>query len=175
MKQKEAWRSIPYLIHRIAVRIEESMNKKAKKYGLRLPEMRVLMRLLNGGDMRVGDLAQQTSIEASALSHILKRLSNNGWVTRTRSPEDNRTVLVSLTPKGRELVTMLRPYIRNYNDRAVRGVPATEVAVLRKVLDEIYENLADLDASMPEFPDFATVRPKAQSKLQRGSLRSMRS
>ena len=175
MKQKESWRSIPYLIHRIAVRIEDSMNKKAKKYGLRLPEMRVLMRLLNGGDMRVGDLALQTSIEASALSHILKRLSNDGWLTRTRSVEDNRTVVVSLTPKGRELATMLRPYIRNYNDRAVRSVPTAEIAVLRKVLDEIYENLADLDTSMPEFPDFPADRPRAQGKLQRESLRPSRS
>lgn len=154
MKATKPEPSIPYLVHRIAVRIEESINAKAKKYGLRIGEIRVLMRLLDNGDLPVGELARMTSIEISTLSHILKRMSHDGWIARARHTKDNRSVLVSLTEKGRKLGIVLRPYIRRYNDLAVRRIPAAEIAQLRDVLGRIYENVLSTEASMPEFPDF---------------------
>lgn len=154
MKASNLEPSIPYLVHRIAVRIEDSINAKAKKYGLRIGEIRILMRLLDHGDLSVGELARMTSIEISTLSHILKRMSHNGWITRARHAKDNRSVLASLTDKGRKLAVVLRPYIRRYNDLAVRRIPAADVAHLRDILDRIYENVLSTQDSMPEFPDF---------------------
>src|SRR5215831_12650582 len=76
--------SIPYLIHRIGARVEASINAKARKYRLRIGEIRVLLRLLDHGDLPVGDLARLTSIAPSALSHLLQRLDSDGWITRAR-------------------------------------------------------------------------------------------
>jgi DNA-binding MarR family transcriptional regulator len=95
-----------------------------------------------------------TSIEISTLSHSLKRMSHDGWITRARHAKDNRSVLASLTDQGRKLAVVLRPYIRRYNDLAVRGMPAADVAQLRNVLGRIYENVLSTQDSMPEFPDF---------------------
>jgi DNA-binding MarR family transcriptional regulator len=155
MKAKKSEPSIPYLVHRIAVRIEDSINTKARKYGLRIGEIRILMRLLHGGDLRVGELAQMTSIEVSALSHILRRMGEAGWVTRTRAAKDSRLVLVSLTEKGRKLASLLRPYIRRYNDLAIRRIPAADIVVVREVLARIYENVVGMEDAMPEFPDIS--------------------
>ena len=155
--------SIPYLIHRIAVRIEESINDKARKYGLKVSEIRVLMRLLDHGDVRVGELATLTSLETSALSHILRRLSEAGFVSRTRPPSDNRAVLASLTPKGRRLARLLHPHIRRYNDLASDGIGASQLVGLRAALDKIYQNIVDMAATLPAFPDFAPERPDAAS------------
>lgn len=155
--------SIPYLIHRIAVRIEESINARARKYGLKVSEIRVLMRLLDHGDMRVGELAELTSLEASALSHTLRRIGEAGWISRMRAASDNRQVLVSLTPKGKRLARLLHPHIRRYNDVASRDIPPAQLRALRDALDRIYQNIAGMKKSVPDFPDFSEARPQADA------------
>lgn len=152
--------SIPYLIHRIAVRIEDSINARARKYGLKVSEIRVLMRLLDHGDMRVGELAELTSLEPSALSHTLRRIGEAGWISRTRAASDNRQVLVSLTAKGKRLARLLHPHIRRYNDVASRDIAPAQLRALRDALDRIYENIAGMQKSVPDFPDFAEAPPR---------------
>ena len=156
--------SIPYLIHRIAVRIEESINARARKYGLKVSEIRVLMRLLDHGDMRVGELAALTSLEPSALSHTLRRIGEAGWISRTRAASDNRQVLVSLTPKGKRLARLLHPHIRRYNDVASRDIPPAQLRALRDALDRIYDNIAGMQKSVPDFPDFAAAPPRPRAR-----------
>ena len=146
--------SIPYLIHRIAVRIEDSVNARARKYGLKVNEIRVLMRLVEHGDMRVGELAELTSLEPSTLSHTLRRIGAAGWIARNRAATDNRQVLVSLTPKGKRFARLLHPHIRRYNDVASEHISVAELRTLRGALDRIYQNLLGMDKSLPDFPDF---------------------
>jgi DNA-binding MarR family transcriptional regulator len=152
--------SLAYLIHRIAVRLEDSINAKARKYRLRVGEIRVLMRILNHGDLSVGELAQRTSIEPSALSHLLKRLVEEGWVVRNRNAKDNRLVLVSLTERGRHFAKTLQPYIREYNDAATQGIKAEHLLMLRSQLEKIYDNIMRLESSLHDFPDIDLERPK---------------
>ena len=164
--------SFPYLIHRIAVRIEDSINAKARKYRLKVSEIRVLMRLLDHGDVRVGELAALTSLEPSALSHILRRLGEAGWVSRMRATSDNRQVLVSLTAKGRRLARLLHPHIRRYNDIAGRGLSAAQRLALRAALATIYENIVGMGQSLPDFPDFAADAAAARPQRRPGARRA---
>lgn len=162
-------RSIAYLIHRIAVRIEDSINTKARKYRLRVGEIRVLMRVLDHGDLTVGELAEMTSIESSALSHLLRRLDEEGLVTRTRSANDNRQVFVSLTERGKSFVTMLRPYIREYNQAAESGIKSEELEILYAQLEAIYANIVRLEVSLHDFPEFDLKETKNKSNKTRAS------
>jgi MarR family transcriptional regulator, organic hydroperoxide resistance regulator len=152
-KDKVQQPSIAYLIHRIAVRLEDSINAKARKYGLRIGEIRVLMRILSHGALSAGALANMTSIEQSALSHLLRRLTQEGWVTRRRSEKDNRLVHVELTERGRHFAEILQPYIRKYNDAATSGIEAGKMVVLRTQLEQIYRNIVQLDSSLSRFPE----------------------
>jgi DNA-binding MarR family transcriptional regulator len=147
-------RSIAYLIHRIAVRIEDSINAKARKYRLRIGEIRVLMRLLDYGDLSVGELAERTSIEPSALSHLLRRLEAEGWTARARSAKDSRQVLVSLTERGKKNAATLQPYIREYNQAAESGIKPEKLEDLYSQLETIYANIVRLEVSLHDFPEF---------------------
>lgn len=154
--------SIAYLIHRIAVRLEDSINAKARKFRLRVGEIRVLMRILSHGDLSIGQVAEMTSIEPSTLSHLLRRLDDEGWVKRKRDVKDNRLVLVSLTERGRKFSAMLQPYIREYNDAAIDGIKPDQIALLRSQLENIYQNIVRLEHSLHEFPDFTFKNRKAE-------------
>jgi DNA-binding MarR family transcriptional regulator len=154
MPRPDRQRSIAYLIHRIAVRIEDSINAKARKYRLRVGEIRVLMRILDHGDLTVGEVAEMTSIESSALSHLLRRLDVEGWIRRTRSSKDSRQVLVSLTARGKKFASMLQPYIREYNQAAENGIGSEQLEALYSQLETIYANIVRLEVSLHDFPDF---------------------
>jgi DNA-binding MarR family transcriptional regulator len=163
--------SIAYLIHRIAARIEDSINAKARKYRLRISEIRVLMRILSHGDLSVGQLADMTSIEPSALSHLLRRLNQEGLVSRARSTMDNRLVLVSLTEAGRKLASTLQPHIQEYNYAAEKGIKAEQLEVLRAQLDTIYSNIIRLEDSLPDFPELnmADLKTRHSRPVSRGT------
>lgn len=47
-----------------------------------------------------GQLAEILGIQPGSLSEMLKKLEKNGYVERRRDPEDQRILLVSLSPQG---------------------------------------------------------------------------
>jgi DNA-binding MarR family transcriptional regulator len=71
-----------------------------QKLGLTYPQYLVLVVLWERGPQGVGDLAAALRMDFGTLSPMLKRIESKGLVTRGRSLEDERRVLVDLTPKG---------------------------------------------------------------------------
>ena len=55
------------------------------------------------GQKGVGELGQALHLDSGTLTPLLKRLEAAGLVTRTRSRQDERQVLVALSPAGRAL------------------------------------------------------------------------
>ena len=52
---------------------------------------------------RAGGIASQLALESSTLTPLLKRLEAAKLVRRKRNPENERQVVVVLTPQGRAL------------------------------------------------------------------------
>jgi DNA-binding MarR family transcriptional regulator len=69
-----------------------------------LPQYRVLVELAARGPQRVLDLAVVLGVDASTASRMCERLVRKGLVHRRRLSTDRRSVRVSLTPAGRQLV-----------------------------------------------------------------------
>jgi DNA-binding MarR family transcriptional regulator len=67
---------------------------------LTYPQYLVLSTLWEGGAQSVGAIADRLALESSTVTPLVKRLEQAEFVTRQRNPEDERQVVVSLTPKG---------------------------------------------------------------------------
>ena len=73
-------------------------------HGLESWEFDVLATLLRCGEphqLTPGQLLESTMITSGAMTNRLDRLEHRGLVTRAKSPDDGRQVLVSLTTAGR--------------------------------------------------------------------------
>jgi MarR family transcriptional regulator, organic hydroperoxide resistance regulator len=70
--------------------------------GITYPQYLVLVVLWHEGEQSVSRLAERLKLEPSTLTPMLKRLEKTGYVTRTRSSEDERVVTVDLAAKGRK-------------------------------------------------------------------------
>ncbi len=73
--------------------------------------MDVLIRLARspGDQLRMSELAAQTSLSPSGLTRSVDRLQQQGLVTRQTCPEDRRGAFAVLTDEGRALMARLIP------------------------------------------------------------------
>jgi DNA-binding MarR family transcriptional regulator len=101
---------------------------------LTYPQYLVLSVLWENGIKPVGAIADQLSLETSTLTPLLKRLEVGGLVTRTRNPEDERQVLIDLTPAGRDMEARsrcLNEKLLENSAMTVRDIEALNDAVRR--------------------------------------------
>jgi DNA-binding MarR family transcriptional regulator len=163
-------RSLPFLMHLIVSQVETEVNKHARAYGLKIEGVRVLFRLLAKDHLSVNELARLTGIETSTLSRLLDRMSAKGLLRRSRDTSDKRSVLVSLTTKGRKLAQQHRPvYYKDYDRLLLSGFTAEEGATFRKALMRMLDNLRNIKVDFAKTLDEATTPPRGQRALRRAT------
>src|SRR3546814_3516901 len=146
-------RSLPFLMHLIVSEVETEVNKHARAYGLKIEGVRVLFRLLAKDHLSVNELARLTGIETSTLSRLLDRMSAKGLLRRSRDTSDKRSVLVSLTTKGRKLAQQHRPvYYKDYDRLLLSGFSAEESAAFRRGLLRMIDNMRDIKVDFAKRP-----------------------
>lgn len=73
------------------------------KLGLTYPQYLVMLALWERDDVPVKDIGERLFLDSGTLTPLLKRLEAAELVKRTRSTEDERQVLIALTPQGQAL------------------------------------------------------------------------
>lgn len=73
------------------------------KIGLTYTQYIAMMVLWEKKSINVKSLGQYLYLDSGTLTPLLKKLEADGLVTRTRSPEDERNLIVEITPKGKQL------------------------------------------------------------------------
>lgn len=132
---------VPYLVNRAGVSIANSLSRELDRFGITLPMWRVMSALLDEGEMRLGDLARLTAIELSTLSRIAATMDGRGLVTRRRSGDDARAVLIDLAQEGRHLAETIVPRALYWENAVTAGMTADEVRVLKGLLQRLCGNV----------------------------------
>ena len=73
------------------------------RLGLTYPQYLVMLVLWEHDDVPLKDIGERLFLDSGTLTPLLKRLEAADLVNRTRSTEDERQVLIALTPKGQAL------------------------------------------------------------------------
>lgn len=71
--------------------------------GLTYPQYLVMLVLWEGDGLTVSTLGERLFLDSGTLTPLLKRMEASGLLLRQRSAEDERRVLVTLTPAGAKL------------------------------------------------------------------------
>jgi DNA-binding MarR family transcriptional regulator len=103
-----------------------------------------LRHLLEAEPLTIGQLRDYLYISDSTTSELVDKLEDAGCVERKRSDEDNRVVLVSLTPTGRELAQSAPlggiPLLRE----RLKALPPERLAKIHEALTEI-KHMLEID------------------------------
>jgi len=118
----------------------------ADRLGLTVSDLECLDFLADAGSATAGQVAERTNLTTGAVTSMLRRLQQAGYVTAERDPADRRRVIVTLRPE--RSAELERPYER-FAERAgrlVEGYSADEVSLLVRHYDRMQAMyLAELD------------------------------
>jgi len=87
------------------------------------------------------ELAALNGLYVSTITRMVDRLEKKGLLTRTRSQEDRRQVILRITPKGRAVLRKGIPIAQRVALHAWRGVTEQERKTLRNIVYKILGNL----------------------------------
>ena len=105
--------------------------------GIRPREFAVLHFLLESGPATVGQVQAYLYRSPGTTSMMIAQLEEVGYVTRTRSEQDNRVVIVELTSAGRDLVKKMSPGGILLLRQRLHDLPAERLQLLDEALAEI--------------------------------------
>lgn len=111
--------------------------------GLTHPQYLVMLALWEHSPLSVREIGALLQLDSPTLSPLLKRLASAGLVTRTRSNDDERRLIIELTPEGRALrerATLIPPAIV-----ARLGIEISELESLRTALTKVITAALDVD------------------------------
>lgn len=107
-----------------------------KKLELTYPQYLVMLVLWEANlPISIKVIGEQLDLDTGTLSPLLKRMESNKIILRSRSDQDERTVLISLTKKGR----LLKNEARDIPSQlfAMTGLDLEQMKALQQQLSEL--------------------------------------
>lgn len=95
---------------------------------------------------RITDLACSTGVTQPAITLLVNRLQERGWVTREPGPGDRRVVRVRMTAAGEEAFAALRAEYRALLHREMAVLGDEDVEVLARATQVIDHLIARLES-----------------------------
>ena len=106
---------LPYQLSVLAARVSVGFADLYKqKFGITIPEWRVVAHLSHAGTVSVREIHQRVDMDKSKVSRAATRLEVAGYVSKKVNGNDRRLVELELTQKGRDMIAELTPIARKY-------------------------------------------------------------
>jgi DNA-binding MarR family transcriptional regulator len=131
-----------------AVFMRRSMHdflRFARRSGLSMTQLNVLMHIHYHGACEIRGLLALLEVSKAAAGQLVERMEQQGLVERGPAPRDRRARLVSLTPRGRELVEAGIAARQAWLDGLVLAMPAEGQAEISRSLARLAEQAEKLN------------------------------
>jgi DNA-binding MarR family transcriptional regulator len=118
------------------------INTHPVRRGEITPEQYWLLKLLNRKtELSIGELAEALGVTGSSVTTACKRLEKAGLLKRTRQVDgqDERVVLVTLTPQGHQQLEAWQQERRSELNKMLTPLSDSEQAELQRLIERILE------------------------------------
>ena len=111
-----------------------------KPLGITYTQYIVLLALWESGSATVGDLCRKLYLDNGTITPLLKKMEESGYISRSRSRQDERVVAVTITEQGWEL----RQRVKDIPFQVGGCIPLThdEAFELFKLLHKLVQSMA---------------------------------
>jgi DNA-binding MarR family transcriptional regulator len=109
--------------------------------GLTYPQYLVLLVLWETDSVNLSVLSEKLQLQSNTLTPLLKRMEEMELIDRVRSRTDERSIIISLTQKGKKL-KLKAPKVQNHLANNI-GITTKEAQQLYKLLYKVIGSLSD--------------------------------
>ena len=139
---------IPYKLAVVANRLSQSIGALfEERFGIQIPEWRILMALHAHGPTAPNEVVEQTSMDKARVSRAQRRLVELDLVAASEDPRDRRRLVLFLTKKGTSLCRSIIPEVRHMEAWFLAVLDARERETLDRVLTRLFERSQELRAA----------------------------
>ena len=124
-----------------------------KRFGLKIPEWRVMAVLGDAAQMTQRALTAATVMDKVAVNRAVKVLEERGLIARVPNPEDGRSHLLALTDEGRAIHAEVMPLARATERELLADLAPGEKEALRRLLAGLRARAMRLARSKGEGPE----------------------
>lgn len=117
-----------------------------QRFGLSVPEWRVMAVLGDAGPRTQRDLTQLTLMDKVAVNRACKELEERGLAYRQPNEQDGRSHHLALTESGNRMRDEIMPLALEMERRLFASFSREEVDEFRRLLERVRGEVKDLDA-----------------------------
>jgi homoprotocatechuate degradation regulator HpaR len=147
--------SLPMALLRAREAVMRRFRPSLRSRGVTEQQWRILRALAHSGALEVTALAEATFLLAPSLSRILPDLESRGLISRRQMDSDLRRAVVSLEPKGLQLIAAHAPDSEQIYDAIARSFG-------RERLDQLFTLLRELEETLAAGTATPTTRKRAE-------------
>ncbi len=154
-------------LRKIIRAVDIHSRKLNQSFKITTPQLICLHCLQREGSMTLSQLASDVSLGNSTTNGIVDRLEAKGLLTRTRSMEDRRKVVLEATPAGKELVRKAPALLQDRFVEALLTLPELEQTAIALSLERVVKLMGaeHLDTS-PNLVPGSTLPQSNQKPLE---------
>jgi MarR family transcriptional regulator for hemolysin len=133
--------SVGFWVCTAANAFQRAFNEELSPQGVTYRQAQVLGCLALEGALSQTDLAERMRIEPPTLVGILDRMERDGWIRRDGDKTDRRRKFIQPTAAAKPAWSKVVAAAERVRARATRGLSATQLEQLRKLLGTLRGNL----------------------------------
>jgi MarR family transcriptional regulator, transcriptional regulator for hemolysin len=133
--------SVGFWICQSSHALQRAFNEELAPQGVTFRQAQVLGSLALEERLSQTDLAERMRIEPPTLVGILDRMERDGWIRRGSDKKDRRKKLVEATSAAKPVWTKIVAVAKRVRARATRGMTASQLNQLKKLLTLVQSNL----------------------------------
>ena len=138
---------LPYRLNVVASLVSQALSRVyAQRYGIGVPEWRVLVTLGQYGVMTGKAIGAHSHMHKTKVSRAVAQLEKRKLVGRRANRADKRESILSLTPAGRAIYLDLAPSALAFAQALVDAVEPADRAAFERALALLTERSAKLAA-----------------------------
>jgi MarR family transcriptional regulator, organic hydroperoxide resistance regulator len=129
------------LVARLRMVFRERLEERLRPIGVTMAQLQVLTALVNEPGMSGAQLARVRHVSPQTIHALLMATEERGWIRRSTHPENNRTLLATLTPQGQRICARGRKIALELQFHILSTFEANEVRRVELLLEQMITNM----------------------------------
>ena len=125
--------------------IDIECSKRLQQFDLSESRLIILVLLQEYQELSLQEIAKKLGITKASTTTLISSLVNKQLISKKNDKKDKRITLVSLTSAGTVLLTETLKQHSLWIEKITNNLSDNDVAIFKKVLSQIYENVLTKD------------------------------
>ena len=118
---------IERLLRHVAFIIKKRGRDILSDFEITTPQFLALVVLKDKPGITMGELCERLFLACSTATDLIDRMEKNGYLDRNRDPEDRRVIRLSITGKGKDIISQVINARRRYVESILAQLTQEEI------------------------------------------------